>query len=221
MRTLSILKTVSAVAAVSAVAITATTGKAGAVTINLGGGLIPSIQSSFNFNNGGISLTATGVINTSPGTRNVYQSIEGLGVSDTNAVGDLNTNQIGGPASVGERLLLTFNQLVNLTSVTFSRVGPGDSFKLLANGSPIASGSIPGGNLLDVGVSPGVSVNGTGINFAFSLGNTGNGYLVRSVTFTAVPEPITIAGMALGSGFGVLLRRKYKKAAKFSNKLST
>lgn len=36
-------------------------------------------------------------------------------------------------------------------------------------------------------------------------------------TLTAVPEPITMAGLALGSGFGVLLRRKYKKSASVSN----
>ncbi|BCL35182.1 PEP-CTERM sorting domain-containing protein [Nostoc sp. MS1] len=43
------------------------------------------------------------------------------------------------------------------------------------------------------------------------------GFRISSGTLTAVPEPITMAGLALGSGFGVLLRRKYKKPTSVSN----
>ncbi|MBD2254496.1 PEP-CTERM sorting domain-containing protein [Nostoc parmelioides] len=48
-------------------------------------------------------------------------------------------------------------------------------------------------------------------------GTTSAGFRVSTGTLTAVPEPITMAGLALGSGFGVLLRRKYKKSASVSN----
>ncbi|WP_152588697.1 PEP-CTERM sorting domain-containing protein [Nostoc sphaeroides] len=221
MRTLNILKTVSTVVAASVVTVIATTEKAGAISIYLGNGIDqPQIDSSFNFSQDGISLTATGVTNT--GARNVYQSILGLGVSDTNNPIDIGTNQIGGTIRVGETLKLAFNQSVKLVSVTFSRVGNNDNFSLLVNGNQFVAADIPGGNILDIDVSKfSFNPSPTGNIFGFTVADNNDDYLVKSVEVEAVPEPITLAGMVMGSGFGGILFKKYKKGAKLSSKSSS
>ncbi|WP_375491592.1 PEP-CTERM sorting domain-containing protein [uncultured Nostoc sp.] len=223
MRTLSILKTVSAVAAVSAVAITATTGKASAISIDLFSSPT-QVASSFTYNNvtPGNNLTATGSVNILGVTqaRNVFRSSDGLGVTINNS--PLESNKVDG-FLLPETLTLAFTQAVNLTSVSFTGVGLLDSFTFLNGGTSVFTQNIPGQLLGNGTYTYNFNFNSpqTGTSFGFRASQLTSAFYVSSVNVAAVPEPITMAGMVLGSGFGVLLRRKYKKAAKFSNKLST
>jgi hypothetical protein len=219
MRTLSILKTVSAVAAVSAVAITATTGKASAIGIDLFSSPT-EVASSFTYNNvtPGNNLTATGSVQNLFGgsdARNVFRSSNGLGVTINNL--PLESNKVDG-LLFPETLTLAFTQAVNLTSVTFAGISSiiPDTFTFL-NGNTLV--------LNNQSITPSTATynfasSQTGTSFRFTASQLTSAFYVSSVNVEPVPEPITIAGMALGSGFGVLLRRKYKKAAKFSNKLN-
>ncbi len=230
MANLSLLKNVAAMAAASAVAVIGTTAKASAIEIYLGNGFsIPEIRGSVNYNVNGISLTATGT-QASGASRNVYASLFGLGVT-SRAPGILGTigaigsgeNQIDGGITLGETLNLTFNNTaVRLISATFGRVGTNDNFKLLVDGNTFIAADIPGGNLLDFDIGK-FSFNPapTGRVFGFTVADNNDDYLVKYVEVEAVPEPITMAGIAVGSGFGVLLRRKYKKSISTSNQLSS
>ncbi len=224
MRTLSIFKTVSALAAASVLAVIASGGKASAITFNLGGPVPtgPQVASSFTYSEGGISLTATGAGPLL--ARNVFRvndgaTNNGLGVTFTNS--NLENNQVDG-FLFSETLTLAFNQAVNLTSVSFSRVGSNDDFTFLNNGAVVFNNQvIAGGNGTDTGTGTFNFASQAGTSFGFRAGQANDDFYVSSVEVTAVPEPITIAGMIMGSGFGVVLRRKYKKAAKLSTKMSS
>ncbi|MEH1789746.1 MAG: PEP-CTERM sorting domain-containing protein [Nostoc sp.] len=213
MRTLNILKTVSAVAAASVVAVIATGGKASAININLAGSVLNEDELQFNYSPpttpSGINLTATGIVQGlfAPQSRNVYRSTSGLGVSP--GVFNLETNQVDGSVRP-ETLILTFNTTVNLNSVTFADAGPFSSFTLNNN--------LP--QLITSSTYVFTSAQ-TGTIFGFKASLPRDRFFVSSIDITPVPEPITLAGMVMGSGFGVLLFRKYKKAAKFSSKLSS
>ena len=227
MANLSILKNVAAVAVASAVAVMATTGQASAaVTFNLGGSPT-EVAPDFEYVQGSISFLATGsgaislpFIGTN---RNVYRSTEGLGVTITGST--LERNQVDGFVAP-ETLNFAFNQTVRLLSVGFTRVGSGliinDDFTFLKNGIVVSTQDIPGGNSNDTGTGT-FTFNPVqvGNSFGFRAGQLNDDFYVSSLTVETVPEPITMAGLALGSGFGVLLRRKYKKSATVSNQLSS
>ncbi|WP_373525689.1 PEP-CTERM sorting domain-containing protein [Nostoc sp.] len=232
MRTLSIFKTVSALAAASVVAVIASGGKASAITFNLGG---PAQLNPGSITQSGIQLTSTASAtprqNFTVVEVNAFRTNNGLGIlTDTNDPSFADNNQIDGLRAI-ETLTLTFNQAVSLTSVTFTSISNGllgnDNFTFLNNGSVVFSNqNIPGGNASDTGTSIFNSFTpsqGTGTSFGFRAGQINDDFFISSVevTATAVPEPITIAGMAMGSAFGVVLRRKYKKAAKLSAKMSS
>lgn len=244
MQTLSILKKVSTVAAASTVALIATTGKASAITFTLSGSTLlnPTYAPQ-----SGITLTATAsaIANVIPGTTNtaltpaVVRTTNGLGIRTatqttttvlgvpiTATVGDT-SDQIDG-LGASETLTLAFNQAVRLLSVSFARVdsraSSNDDFIFFRNGIQVGSSrDIPGGNSSDTGTgifTPAVAFQ-SGDSFGFRASQLNDDFFISSVEVEPVPEPITIAGIAMGSGFGVLLRRKYKKSAQLSTKVSS
>ncbi|MGJ5627877.1 PEP-CTERM sorting domain-containing protein [Nostoc sp. CALU 1950] len=241
MQTLSILKKVSAVAAASVVAVIATGGKASAITFNLGGStLVNPTYAPVS----GVTLTASASAtpNIIPGTTNIVlatnavRTTGGLGIrtsTQTSSGGFIltspdTTDQIDGLGAF-ETLTLAFNQAVKLTSVTFGNVGSGllnDDFIFFRNGTQIGSSQdVPGGNFGDTATgifTPSLAFQ-TGNSFGFRASQVNDDFFIRSVEVEAVPvpEPITIAAMVMGSGFGVILRRKYAKGAKPSSKLSS
>ncbi|MBD2569867.1 MULTISPECIES: PEP-CTERM sorting domain-containing protein [Nostocaceae] len=217
MTTLSLLQKISVLAATSAIAVMATTGKASATTFYLGNGLnLPQISSSFSYSEDGISLVATGTQN-SGASRNVYQSILGLGVANNNNILNVGGNQIDGGTGLGETLKLTFtNTAVKLLSATFSRVGSNDSFKLLVDGNQFIAADIPGGNFLDLDISKFTfSPSPTGTVFGFTVTDGNDDYLVKYVEVEAVPEPASVLGLlAFGAmGAGSMIKRKQQQKA--------
>lgn len=211
MPNLNIVKKLSAVAAASVLAVLATQGRVSALSIYLGNGLnLPEVDDEFTYNQGNISVKATGKL-ANGGNRNVYRSTLGLGVT-INAL-PLENNQIDG-VGVNEILNLTFNQSVNLISATFAKVGTNDSFKLLVDGNQFIAADIPGGsnNILDWDISNfRFNPAPTGIVFGFTVNDNNDDYFLKYVEVEAVPEPITMGGLALGAGFGAFLKTRYSK----------
>jgi hypothetical protein len=244
MANLSILKNVAAAAALSVVAITTATEKASAITLtfNLGG----FTQLNPTYSVGGFTLTptASATPNNIPLTTNVVTSTtpvrtsNGLGIrtaTRTTAnvfgvpvsvdVGDT-TDQIDGLGAF-ETLTLSFPQAVRLLSVSFASVGSGgtllnDDFTFIRNGTVVSTQDVPGGNVFDTGTGtfniPVASQIGN--SFGFRASQLNDDFFVSSVT-VEVPEPITMAGIAMGAGFGVILRRKYKKSTNASESMSS
>ncbi|MEH2048743.1 PEP-CTERM sorting domain-containing protein [Nostoc sp.] len=248
MRTLNILKAVSTVAAASVVAVIATGGKASAISFSLGGSTLVNPGTYNSTLPSSITLTASasatpnppllGVTTTVVST-NPIRTTGGLGITTTTQttgtilgvpvtaiIGDT-SNQIDGTGAF-ETLTLTFNKAVKLTAVNFASVGSGgalfnDDFIFFRNGIQIGSSQdVPGGNPGDTGTGT-FSPSVIGTSFGFRASQLNDDFYISSVVVEAVPvpEPITIAAMVMGSGFGVLLYRKYNKAAKFSNKLNS
>lgn len=223
MRTLSIFKTVSALAAASVVAVIASGGKASAITFNLGG---PTQLAPGSITQSGIQLTSTASATPRAGntltTVDAVRTINGLGILTSTTPFLADNNQIDGLRAI-ETLTLSFNQAVSLTSVTFTSVGLNDNFTFLNGGVVVLNNEvIPGRNAADTGTGTfNFASSQAGTSFGFRAGQANDDFFVSSVEVTAVPEPITIAGMIMGSGFGVVLRRKYKKAAKLSAKMSS
>lgn len=178
-------------------------------SIYLGNGFdLPDIDDEFIYSKDGISVTATGS-NLANGEVDVWRSLLGLGVYSP---GDTIINggtQIEGGINAAETLQLNFNTVVSLKSVTFSRVGRNDSFKLIVDGDQFTVADIPDGNLLDLDISQ-FTFNPapTGTGFGFTINDNNDDYLLKYVDVHAVPEPLTLLGSGIALGFGSFLRRK-------------
>ena len=177
-----------------------------ATTFYLGNGIdFPEVDDSFSYIEDGIGLTTTAMLNNG-NDRNVYRSLLGSGA--TNRVLSKDSNQIDGIGS-DETFILTFDQTVNLLSVTFSRVGRNDEFKLLVDGDEFIAADIPGGNFADLDISDFIfDPSPQGREFGFTVKNKNDDYLVKYVEVSAVPEPLTILGAGTALGFGGFFKKK-------------
>lgn len=228
MKNLNLLKKVATVAAASAVAVMATTGKASAITIDFSGGFgtfsptdpatgsLPVLSGTES----GVTWTATAHDGSSTENTAIFRNNDGLGVI-TGLTGNDNTEIDGDGLGLGETLNITFNPAVKLNTATFTLVDSdpdGDEYSILIDGNPLQSGSL---FTLGTGeVTVNISDSPFGLVYSFTVTDGDDDFFLKAVN-VEVPEPITMAGLALGSGFGVLLRRKYKKSASFSNQLSS
>ena len=162
-------------------------------------------KESFNQSKNGLNVTATGKV--ANGTsRDIFQNEDGFGVFR----GGTENKQIDGVgADKRETLNLSFDKLVTLLSATFAKVdseNDGDEFKLLVNGFEFISDTvIPGSGTFDF-----TSFNPTGTVLGFTVGDSDDDYFLKSVEVKEVPEPTTILGSFLVSGFGAMFYKKRK-----------
>ena len=135
--------------------------------------------------------------------RDVFQDGDGFGVFR----GGTENKQIDGVnANKRETLNLNFGKLVTLLSATFTKVDTGDNFKLLVDGNQLISSTpIPGSGTFDF-----TSFKATGTDLGFSINDSDDDYFLKSVTVKEVPEPTTILGSLLISGFGAMFYKKRK-----------
>lgn len=184
--------------------------EAEAVVFNFGGSNLtaPSISDAV----GGINYTATGFSTNpfNPNDRNVVRRSDGLGVQFSGFLGSLENPQIDG-AGFDETLRLAFNQIVTLTSASFSGVGFFDEVRLIVDGVLFSSADIPGGNLFDTdqGTFTGLSITGQVFDFTVTDGN--DDYFLSSVEVEPIPEPLTILGSLSALGMGAALKKKQQK----------
>ncbi|NJM21014.1 MAG: PEP-CTERM sorting domain-containing protein [Richelia sp. RM2_1_2] len=209
----SILKRISiATAGAATIALTTTSAAlAASITFDFSGS--PSQQApSFTLNQNNLEVTATGITRNGE-IRNVFQGENGFGVTS----GEGERNEIDGDAlGKKETLNLGFNKLVNLISATFTKVDTNDDFKLFVDGNELVAAAIPGGNAIDTGIGSFdfTSFNAKGTVLGFTVGDdTGNEYFLKAVEVKEVkevPEPTTILGSLLVSGFGAMFYKKRK-----------
>ena len=178
-----------------------------ASTFYLGNGFnFPEVASEFNYVVDGIGLKTTGLLD-GGGSRNVYRSILGAGVTNQ-VIFDFEDNQIDG-LGIDETLVLEFDRTVDLKSITFARVGINDEFTLTVDGDGGFSADIPGGNFLDLDISTFVlNPSRIGINFGIGVTDRNDDFLVKYVEVEAIPEPLTILGTLTALGFGGLFKKK-------------
>lgn len=178
-----------------------------ATTFNFSGltGLLnPQIQSSFSFQEDGIDLIVTGFSTNGP--EDVSLQIDGLGVFS----GGLDPLQVDG-IGPDETLSLLFDPSVIINSATFARVGSNDDVEITVDGDSIYNGDIP--NFLGFGtITIDDAPSGVMINFAVTENN--DGFLLKKVDVSAVPEPLTILGAGTAIAFGAKFKRKLAKAKK-------
>jgi hypothetical protein len=136
----------------------------------------------------------------------VTHSFAGLGVKGNNS-GEINDN---GLLSLGEGILLSFDQEVTLTQALFGNFGSRDSVGF-EWGSPLNAGET-----LDPLSVVGGAFNGsfTGTDFFFAANEfTKNSFRLSGVTVnSAIPEPATWLMMILGFGaLGAAMRSRRAK----------
>lgn len=143
----------------------------------------------------------------------VTHSAAGLGVAGNNSP-MINDN---GLLSLGEGLLLTFSQSVDLTQAVFGNFGSGDAVSF-EWGDPLNAGET-----LDPMAAPGGVWNGsfTGTQFFFAANSlTRNSFTLDGVTVNvadSVPEPGTWMLMILGFGIiGSAMRRKQRQMVRYN-----
>ncbi|WP_414621435.1 PEP-CTERM sorting domain-containing protein [Calothrix sp. CCY 0018] len=159
-------------------------------------------KESFNQSKNGLNVTATGKV--ANGTsRDVFQDEDGFGVF--RGVGE-NPQIDGVGVNKRETLNLRFNKLVNLLSATFAKVDSDDEFKLFVDETQLVSDTqIPNSGTFDF-----TSFNATGTVLGFTVGDSDDDYFLKSVEVKEVPEPTTILGSLLVSGFGAMFYKKRK-----------
>jgi hypothetical protein len=162
-----------------------------------------SQQSSLNFREDGIDLTATGI--TSNGSREIVQNFYGLGVKG----GFLDSYQVDG-LGLNETLLLSFHRTVSLISATFSAVDGNDEFRLFVDGDLLVSADIPNNNIFNF---TSFAPDNKGSQFGFSVTDFNDDYYLKNIEVEAVPEPASILGLLALGAFGASSTLKRKKAA--------
>ena len=180
---------------------TASAASAASITFDFSGN--GGKQQSFNLVEDGLSVTATGEL-VDGSSRDVFQDGDGFGVFRG---GDENTQIDGVNDDKRETLNLDFDNLVTLLSATFAKVDSNDEFKLFVDGNQLVSDTdIPDGGTFDF-----TSSNATGTVLGFSIGDSNDDYFLKSVEVQEVPEPTSILGSLLVSGFGTMFYKKRKK----------
>ncbi len=202
----TILKRLSiATAGAATIALTtASAASAASIGFNFSGneGKINSFTETVN----GLSVTATGKVGNNGTSRDVFQDADGLGVF---AGGTENTQIDGVGVEFRETLNLTFDKAVTLLSATFTKVDSGDSFKLLVDGTQLVTNTVPGSGT-GSGTFDFTSSNATGTVLGFTVNDSDDDYFLKSVEVKEVPEPTTILGSLLVSGFGAMFYKKRK-----------
>ncbi len=198
----TILKRLSiATAGAATIALTtASTASAASIMFDFSGN--EGEMTSFTQTKDGLKITATGeLVDGTP--RNLFRDGDGFGIfgggTENKQIDGVNTNK-------RETLNLNFDKLVTLLSATFTKVDTGDNFKLLVDGNQfISSTPIPGSGTFDF-----TSLKATGTDLGFSINDSDDDYFLKSVTVKEVPEPTTILGSLLVSGFGAMFYKKRK-----------
>ena len=96
---------------------------------------------------------------------------------------------------------------MTLLSATFTNVESGDDFKLFVDGTQLVSNEIPGNGTFSF-----TNIDATGTVLGFSVGeDADNDYFLKSIEVQEVPEPTSILGSLLVSGFGAMFYKKCKK----------
>ena len=173
---------------------------------NVDGG---TLNGNLSYTVGGITAVATGSFNN--GVAAVVQDHQaawtlansaGLGVYHlSGASGDDNI-------TLGEKLTITFNQVVNLSSIGLR--AEGHNFTGWAANATFLFNGVS--TLLPQGVGA-VALNQTGSVFTFEFGGTApDQFYLASMTAAAVPESGTYALMAAGLGVMGLLARRRQRA---------
>jgi len=204
-------------AATGATVVTLAGGQAAvAVSINFGGSNLTT--SSISDTVGGIGYTATG-FSSNGNDRNVVRRSSGLGVQFSGGLSSLENPQIDG-LGFDETLRLNFNQIVTLTSASFSGVGDftlplvgriNDEVRLIVDGVLFSSADIPGGNFLGTDQGTFTSLNITGKVFDFTVTDNNDSYFLSSIEVEPVPEPFTILGSLSALGAGTLMKKQHDK----------
>ncbi len=198
------LKTLS-IATVGAAAIVLTTASAAsAASIGFDFSGDGGKQNSFTLTEEGLQVKTTGQL-VDGTSRDVFQDVDGFGVF----FGEGENQQIDGlNDNFRETLNLTFDKRVTLLSATFTKVDSDgtDEFKLLVDGNQLVSDTqIPGNGTFDF-----TSFKATGTVLGFTIGDSDDDYFLKSVEVKEVPEPTTILGSLLVTGFGAMFYKKRK-----------
>ncbi|MGB6297801.1 MAG: PEP-CTERM sorting domain-containing protein [Rivularia sp. (in: cyanobacteria)] len=159
-------------------------------------------QGFIDFDQDGLNVKATGKL-ANGNARNVFQDQDGLGVF---ADDDGNTQIEGQGMNFRETLNLKFDNVVTLLSATFTKVDSDDEFQLFVDGNQVVSDTdIPSDGIFDF-----TSFNATGTVLGFTIGDSDDDYFLKSIEVKEVPEPTTILGSLLVTGFGAMFYKKRK-----------
>ncbi len=163
---------------------------------------------ALTYTQGGINVAATGTYNNAVAA--VVQDHENGYVAHTIGAG-LGVYHVSGNTSddnitAGERLTLTFDRLVNLSSIELRSEGHNTTGWLTG-----ATFLFNGASTLLKGTMSGLNLTGTTFTFAYGGTNADQFYL-GAMTVSAVPEPEAFAMLLAGLGvIGVVGRRRAKQ----------
>ncbi|MDV3351972.1 PTPA-CTERM sorting domain-containing protein [Leptothoe sp. LEGE 181152] len=159
----------------------------------------PSISSQ-----GGIDVTASATATSGP-ERVVVQTSAGLGVRLPRSLDSFQIDGLG----PDETLNLHFSERVNLLSATFGRVGFGDEFRLLVDGTRFIDANIPGGNRSDTDFGFfSFSPSPTGSLFGFTVTDKKDDYYLKAVHVTPVPAPAAVLPGLFGMGMAAFRKKR-------------
>ncbi|HET8869098.1 MAG TPA: PEP-CTERM sorting domain-containing protein [Aquabacterium sp.] len=173
-----------------------------------GGPLIDHVSSAPTYNVGTVGVTIR-AYDGSGKLVSVADRFDGLGVlSGGLDAGEINRSLFGG---TGERLELTFNQSVQMNSISLSQWDNtpliGDGASLSTGGTSISLGSKNDNGLLVKTFT--LSSNPAGTVFNLQATGAGTAFRLAGMNVTAVPEASSFALMGLGlAGMGLTLRRR-------------